>query len=70
MRVGELIVEELGRIPEQGETFMIGPDAEFTVISGTPRAINKVQIRKMESEFDEDSEATRFPSMETASPSL
>ena len=70
MRVGELIVEELGRIPEQGETFMIGPDAEFTVISGTPRAINKVQIRKMESEFDEDSEATKFPSMETASPSL
>lgn len=70
MRVGELIVEELGRIPEQGEVFMIGPDAEFTVISGTPRAINKVQIRKMESEVDEESEATKYPSMETANPSL
>lgn len=69
MRVGELIVEELGRIPEQGEVFMIGVDAEFTVISGSPRAINKVQIRKMESEVDEDSEATKFPSMETANPS-
>ena len=46
MRVGELIIEELGRIPEVGEVFQLGTDAECTVISGTPRAIEKVQIRR------------------------
>ena len=68
MRVGELIIEELGRIPEQGEIFHIGPDAEFTVVSGTPRAIDKVQIRRLDVELDPDEEVTRAPSMETAIP--
>lgn len=67
MRVGELIIEELGRIPEVGEIFMLGKDAECTVISGTPRAIEKVQIRKLE--VDEEL-STRQPSMETAIPDL
>ncbi len=65
MRVGELIIEELGRIPEVGEIFKLGQDAECTVISGTPRAIDKVQIRKIEMEEDL---STRQPSMETAIP--
>ena len=67
MRVGELIVEELGRIPEVGEIFRLGRDAECTVISGTPRAIEKVQIRKVELE---EELSTRQPSMETAIPDL
>ena len=67
MRVGELIIEELGRIPEVGEIFRLGQDAECTVISGTPRAIDKVQIRKIEMEEDL---STRQPSMETAIPDL
>ena len=67
MRVGELIIEELGRIPEVGEIFLLGQDAECTVISGTPRAIEKVQIRKVELE---EELSTRQPSMETAIPDL
>ena len=67
MRVGELIIEELGRIPEVGEIFQLGRDAECTVISGTPRAIEKVQIRKVELE---EELSTRQPSMETAIPDL
>ena len=65
MRVGELIIEELGRIPEVGEVFQLGTDAECTVISGTPRAIEKVQIRKIEIE---EEIVNRQPSMETAIP--
>ena len=65
MRVGELIIEELGRIPEVGEVFQLGTDAECTVISGTPRAIEKVQIRKIEIE---EELVNRQPSMETAIP--
>jgi CBS domain containing-hemolysin-like protein len=65
MRVGELIIEELGRIPEVGEVFHLGTDAECTVISGTPRAIEKVQIRKIEIE---EEIVNRQPSMETAIP--
>ena len=65
MRVGELIIEELGRIPEVGEVFRLGRDAECTVISGTPRAIEKVQIRKVELE---EELSTRQPSMETSHP--
>ena len=68
MRVGELIIEELGRIPKEGEVFMLGRDAECTVISGTPRAIEKVQICRVEVELDDGS--TRSPSMETAIPDL
>ena len=67
MRVGELIIEELGRIPEVGEVFQLGTDAECTVISGTPRAIEKVQIRKIEIE---EELVNRQPSMETAIPDL
>ena len=67
MRVGELIIEELGRIPEVGEVFKLGQDAECTVISGSPRAIEKVQIRKIEME---EELSTRQPSMETAIPDL
>lgn len=67
MRVGELIIEELGRIPEVGEVFQLGEDAECTVISGTPRAIEKVQIRKIECE---EELSMRQPSMETAIPDL
>ena len=67
MRVGELIIEELGRIPEVGEIFQLSEDAECTVISGTPRAIEKVQIRKIECE---EELSTRQPSMETAIPDL
>ena len=68
MRVGELIIEELGRIPKQGEIFHVGPDAEFTVVSGTPRAIEKVQIRRLEIEMEEDSEGAIFSSIVKAIP--
>ena len=60
MRIGELIIEELGRIPEEGDLFVIS-DAEFTVVKGSPRAIDCVEIRRLLSEElpsqDEESEA-------------
>jgi len=46
MRIGELIIEKLGRIPEEGELFIIS-NAEFTVVKGSPRAINCVEIRRL-----------------------
>ena len=49
MRIGELIIEELGRIPEEGEMFIIS-NAEFTVVKGSPRAINCVEIRHLSPE--------------------
>jgi CBS domain containing-hemolysin-like protein len=58
MRIGELIIEELGRIPEEGELFIIS-NAEFVVVKGSPRAINCVEIRRLSSEelpSDEDDE--------------
>ncbi len=65
MRVGELIIEELGYIPVEGDVFPIA-DAEFTIISGTPRAIDKVQIRHLEQEAELG--AKPMTSMETAIP--
>jgi len=60
MRIGELIIEELGRIPEEGELFIIS-NAEFTVIKGSPRAINCVEIRRLSVEeippADEETES-------------
>jgi len=64
MRVGELIIEELGYIPAEGEVFPIA-DAEFTIISGTPRAIDKVQIRHLE---QPELGTKPMTSMETAIP--
>lgn len=68
MRVGELIIEVLGRIPQVGEVFNLSKDTECTVVSGTPRAIEKVQIRRLNVEVEPDS--TRQPSTETAIPDL
>jgi CBS domain containing-hemolysin-like protein len=60
MRIGELIIEELGRIPEEGELFIIS-NAEFVVIKGSPRAINCVEIRRLSIEeippVDEETES-------------
>lgn len=66
MRVGELIIEELGRIPTQGEIFNLY-DAEFTVVDGTPRVINSVQIRRLEpEEWSEDGDTTGHLTSEMA----
>ena len=59
-RIGELIIEKLGRIPEEGDLFIIS-NAEFTVVKGSPRAIDCVEIRRLNSEElpsqDEETEA-------------
>lgn len=66
MRIGELIIEELGRIPSQGEIFNLY-DAEFTVVDGTPRVINSVQIRRLGTElFPEDGDTTGHVAIEPA----
>ena len=63
MRIGELIIEELGRIPEEGELFIIS-NAEFTVVKGSPRAITCVEIRRLGSEelpvADEETETAHI----------
>jgi CBS domain containing-hemolysin-like protein len=69
MRIGELIIEELGRIPSQGEIFNLY-DAEFTVVDGTPRVINSVQIRRLEpKEFPEDGDTSSYVTIDLANPS-
>ena len=66
MRVGELIIDELGRIPVVNETFTIG-DAQFTVMQGTPRAIDLVQIKKIElNDKDDDVDITKEVASEVA----
>ena len=68
LRIGELILDELGEIPEVGRVFLI-KDAEIEIVEGTPRAINLVRIRRVEpEEISEDGDTTRFSSIETANP--
>ena len=49
LRIGEIVINALGRIPEIGEQFIID-DAEFTIRSGTPRAWTSAEIRLLSTE--------------------
>ena len=49
MRIGELLLEELGRIPQEGETFIFY-GVLFTIAEATPRMIQRVHLRRLDDE--------------------